>query len=376
MAKPLLLLLALAVAGCASAPPLPSIPKAKKPDLARYEWVKLETQPYKGKQDDIFFLTPDLGWYVNGAGKIFKTTDGGKSWQLKLHKPGTYFRCIGFIDEKRGFAGNIGPDYFPNVSDATPLYETRDGGETWTAVTNITGPAVKGLCAIDIEKRPFINAGVLDHKVVVRAAGRVGGPAFLLTSADGGDSWTSTDLGSECRMILDIKFLDDKVGFISAATSTEVAESNALILRTEDGGGTWTKVYQSTRPWEITWKSSFPTRDVGYVTIQSYNPDKSVTQRYVAKTTDGGKSWTELPVINDHPFREFGIAFLDENIGWIGGSTTGVETRDGGATWTPVNLGRAVNKIRLVHEGDEFAGYAIGVDVYKLQEKAATVAAD
>jgi len=357
----------LLVLACASTPPAPPAPKL--PDVANYEWVKLDTEPYKGKQDDIVFVTPDVGWYVNGAGKIFKTTDGGRTWTLKLHKPGTYFRCIAFVDEKRGFAGNIGPDYFPGVTDATPLYETRDGGETWTAVTTISGPVPKGLCAIDVVRQPFINAGVLDHKVTITAAGRVGGPAFLLTSTDGGEHWQSADLSSVAGMLLDVKFLDEKNGFLAAATKANVAESNALILRTDDGGKSWTKVYQSARPYEATWKMSFPTRSVGYVTIQSYDPDKNVSQRYVAKSHDGGRSWVELPVVNDHAFREFGIAFLDANTGWIGGSTTGVETRDGGATWTPVAMGRAVNKIRLVGDATSFAGYAIGVDVYKLQPK-------
>lgn len=75
-----------------------------------YVWKKLETEAYRGKQDDIYFVSPQVGWYVNGSGKIFKTSDGGVTWELKLHKPGTYFRCLMFVDERLGFAGNIGPD--------------------------------------------------------------------------------------------------------------------------------------------------------------------------------------------------------------------------------------------------------------------------
>lgn len=342
---PTSLFLALTIActsGCTTA--------AAPPPPASYTWTRLPAEPYKGKQDDIFFVDAGTGWYVNGQGKIYKTTDGGRSWTLKLHKPGTYFRCIGFLDAKRGFAGNIGTDYYPGVTDTTPLYETRDGGETWTAVTNIKGPAVKGLCAIEVTR---------DR---VYAAGRVGGPAFMLVSNDRGESWQSFDLRAHTAAIYDVEFVDAKTGFICGASDATIANANAVILMTRDAGRTWTKQYQSSRPYEITWKSSFPTKDTGYVTIQSYDPDKSVTQRYVAKSVDGGKTWTELPLTSDYAVREFGIAFRDRNTGWVGTTTTGFETRDGGATWNRVEMGKAVNKIRLLDR----VGYAIGTEVWKL----------
>jgi photosystem II stability/assembly factor-like uncharacterized protein len=330
-------------------------------------WKKLTTEPFRGKQDDVFFVTQETGWYVNGSGKIYKTIDGGGSWVLKLNKPGTYFRAIGFIDEMRGFAGNIGTNYFPNVTDTIPLYETSDGGDTWKPVAGVTEQMIKGICAIEIVKKPFINAGKLDYKATIYAGGRVGSPAFLLKSEDSGATWQSIDMSRYCQMILDVKFFDQKNGVISAGTDADVQKSNALILTTSDGGKTWTKRYQSNRPYEITWKSSFPTRKVGYITVQNYNPDKKVTERVVAKTTDGGKTWKEIPLINDFNFREFGIGFIDEKRGWVGGSTGGYETTDGGKTWKPVEMGKAVNKIRLLKTENGFVGYAIGVDLYKFE---------
>ena len=295
-------------------------------------WKKLTTEPFRGKQDDVFFATPDVGWYVNGSGKIYKTIDGGASWVLKLNKPETYFRAIGFVDEQRGFAGNIGTEYYPNVSDTMPLYETSDGGETWKPVAGVTEQMIKGICAIEIVKKPFINAGKLDYKTTIFAGGRVGSPAFLLKSEDNGTTWQSIDMSRYCKMILDVKFFDEKNGVISAGTDADVQKSNALILTTDDGGKTWTKRYQSNRPYELTWKSSFPTRRVGYITVQNYNPDKNVTERVVAKTTDGGKTWKEILLANDFNLREFGIGFIDEKRGWVGGSTSGYETTDGGKT--------------------------------------------
>ena len=331
------------------------------------KWQKLETVAYRGKQDDIFFLTTDLGWYVNGGGKIYKTNDGGKTWIEKLSQPGTFFRTVGFVNEKVGFAGNIGTDYFPNVTDTTPLYMTDDGGDTWRAVSSIDGPTVKGLCAIDVLHTKFINSRVLDSRTVIHAGGRVGGPAFLLRSMDGGKTWKSQDVSAHTKMILDVKFFDENRGFIMGASDTDTEKSNALIIATQDGGATWKKVYQSNRPFEITWKASFPTRDVGYVTIQNYNPDKIISQRHIAKTIDGGATWNEMPLVNDYAVREFGVGFADEKLGWVGTTTGGYQTTDGGATWTSVvEMGRASNKVRIIRNENGFVAYAIGLDVRKI----------
>ena|SRR5579884_2794521 len=105
-------------------------------------WSKLPTEHYRGKQDDVFFINSQVGWYGNGAGRIFKTSDGGRTWTKTYEKPGTYVRAIGFIDAKVGFFGNIGTGYFPGVSDEQPLYRTDDGGSTWVPVTAIAGPQI------------------------------------------------------------------------------------------------------------------------------------------------------------------------------------------------------------------------------------------
>jgi photosystem II stability/assembly factor-like uncharacterized protein len=340
---------------------------------AQDTWQKLNTVPYRGKQDDIVFADAQTGWYGNGAGKIYKTADGGTTWAEQLNQSGTFVRALGAVDALHGLMGNVGTDYYPGVTDTIPLYETRDGGASWKAVdaTRIQGPTVKGLCAIDVLKKKAIYQGTLQDRTIVHAAGRVGGPAFLMRSMDGGQTWNSMDLNAQAGAILDVKFFDENTGLLFAATNSDVEKSNGLILLTRDGGKTWKNVYQSTRPFELTWKASFPTREVGYATLQSYNPDKTVAQRYVLKTTNGGQSWQELPLVQDYDVREFGIGFIDANNGWVGTSTSGFQTTDGGATWKRVEMGRAVNKIRLLPTADGFVGYAIGVDVYKFTGKKA-----
>ena len=328
-------------------------------------WRKLNTERYPGKQDDIAFINENEGWYVNGYGSIYHTRNGGETWEKQMEKKGTFFRCIAFIDSLRGFAGTVGTEYFPGVTDTIPLYGTTDGGKTWLPVP-YSGPYVKGLCAIDIVEELFINRGTPDYKIHVFAAGRVGSPANMMESHDGGLTWTSRSLDQDCKMVFDVDMFDKNNGILCAATEEDIEKSNALILKTADGGKTWKKVYQSARPFELTWKAAFPTGNVGYVTIQSYNPDPNVKQQRIAKTTDGGNTWQEIDLVEDAGAREFGVGFIDENHGYVGTMNSGYETKDGGKSWSKVDLGMACNKIRIYHdEAGKTYGFAIGLDVMK-----------
>lgn len=331
-------------------------------------WEKLTTDPYPGKQDDIVFSDPQHGWYVNGYGAIYKTSDGGSTWN-KIHEhKGTFFRCITFLDSLNGFVGTVGTDYFPNVTDSIPLYRTQDGGYTWSAV-NYKGPYVKGLCAFDVVNEPFINHGRLEHRKHIYAVGRVGSPANLMVSHDNGETWTSQPVKTG-QMLFDIHMFDTKVGLACSASNADVSKSHALMIRTTDGGKTWKKVYESNRPYETTWKMSFPTKDIGFATIQNYNPDSSVSQQYIIRTTDGGLNWQELELVQDHKAREFGIGFINTQHGFVGTLKSGFETIDGGKSWKPVDLGIACNKIRFYYfEQQQPFGISIGKNVFKYHFK-------
>lgn len=324
--------------------------------LAQYNWTNLSNAPYNGgKQDGIFFINKDIGWVVNGSGKIYKTTDGGTSWIQQKNAPGTYFRSVAFVNDQIGFVGNIGPNYFPGVTDTNPLYKTIDGGNSWAPVTaNISGVIPTGICAIQA-----VNENI------IYAAGRVGTPTVLIKSTDGGNNWVGTDLSSQCKMILDVYFQTPEIGFVFAGTNANIAASKARILKTTDGGLTWNIVYTSTRNYEIMWKASFASEQVGYATIQSYNT--ATTQRYVVKTTDGGNTWAEIP-LNNSGVREFGIGFINEQVGWVGAENNGYETTDGGLNWTAKNIGQYANKLSIVSNPDESKTcYAVGLNVYKLE---------
>jgi photosystem II stability/assembly factor-like uncharacterized protein len=378
----------LAAAGT-SASFLPRLGAAQTPNVVNQTvplpsngWQKLNTEVFRGKQDDISFVTPDVGWYGNGLGKLFQTTDGGNTWALKTTMPGTFIRALGFVDENVGYLGNVGTDYYPDVKDPYPLYKTVDGGSTWSKVAVDGIEKVKGICGIHILPRQRIFQGNMQNVPVIHAAGRVGGPAYIIRSVDGGRNWSILDLTAQAQFILDVHFIDEMNGLVCSNVKMTNAAPNkdgeqpteAQMLRTTDGGKTWTSVYRSGRATENCWKMSFPTNQVGYATVQSYDPDPKASQRVVIKTTDGGRSWKELDLVNDIKSREFGIAFVSETHGWVGTATSGFETRDGGLTWSAFNFGRFVNKVRVVRYNDlsqttnqpRARVFAIGVDVHRL----------
>ncbi len=64
---------------------------------------------------DVFFLSSNLGWivgYSGNRGSIFKTEDGGKSWQSQAHPTTSVFTWplgVTFVDQNRGWAVGQSP---------------------------------------------------------------------------------------------------------------------------------------------------------------------------------------------------------------------------------------------------------------------------
>jgi len=323
------------------------------------QWHTLTTEAYPKKRDDIVFTNCLTGFYGTGKGNLYRTQDGGQSWHLLWSKPGTFIRSLAFIDTKHGFLGNLGAG-LADITDTTPLYETKDGGATWGAA-KIGSAAIPGVCSIDILKSRSIHEGDVSVRYYIHAAGRANGPGKLLRSENGGESWMLIDLSGRAGMILDVKFLDPNIGFVFAGTSGDLEQSNALILKTTDGARTWREVYRSGRLNEIIWKASFADKLVGYATVQ--NDDPANVQQRVVKTIDGGEHWSEMPLVSRAGVEELGIAFVTSDKGWVGTSVGGFETNDGGKSWIPSTLAPKANRIRTQAADGTPMIYAIGSEV-------------
>lgn len=322
-------------------------------------WTKLTAGPTvpQGKQDDIYFTSPERGFAASGGnGALYRTLDGGATWKAIFKKDTSYFRAVTFLDENHGFLGNLGAGLDGSISDANVIYETKDGGDNWNPVTTITGSTPKGIC----------NFSAIDATHLA-AIGRTNGPAHLILSSDAGANWTSIDLSTHLTMAIDAHFSSPTSGVVvgQGASGTPVC----TVIRTEDGGKTFTKVFSAKAANSLCWKVQFPSADVGYVAVQQGASGPPT----FAKTTDGGKTWTEkpLPLLNGSATKGYpaiGVGFITDKIGWMSPENAKMptyKTADGGETWeVDDSIQSPINRFRFV---DKKTAYAIGGAVWKLE---------
>jgi photosystem II stability/assembly factor-like uncharacterized protein len=316
-------------------------------------WVKLQAAPSVdggAKQDDMFWLDAQRGFVASGPdSSLYATTDGGLSWSTIFDSPGTYFRALLFTDDMHGFAGNLGAGLTPSITDANVIYQTADGGGSWTPVTSISGPAPEGIC----------NFTAADDTHLF-GIGRVNGPAHLVQSSDAGATWTSTDLSSWLTMAIDAHFASASEGMVVGMGMT----NRCTVIRTIDGGANFEQVFESATSGSLCWKLDFPSSAVGYLAVQ----DTAGGPGTFGKTTDGGATWQELPLPTTDSYAGIGVGFITDDIGWMAAeaaSSPVYRTYDGGVSWEqePVLQG-PINRFRFV---DANTAYAVGGAVYKLE---------
>lgn len=96
----------------------------------------VEFFPWRGGHDhglsymapvDMDFISREIGWFTQRGRFMYRTTDGGMSWERTGHPyPDSLYGIdnIDFVDESRGWAIARGDD--------SGVWYTSDGGQTWT----------------------------------------------------------------------------------------------------------------------------------------------------------------------------------------------------------------------------------------------------
>ena len=319
------------------------------------QWVALPNAPIaSSKIDDLFFINPDTGWASVRSGstaRVYKTTNGGANWSSSTVS-GT-IRSIRFTDALNGWLGSLTYPY---------LRKSTDGGATWNTVSNFPeGPT--GICGM------FSTDSL--HIFGVGAWNTTRTPYFVKTT-NGGESWTMRNMSDVAGALVDIYFFSPDTGYVVGASvdGADLNTKKALVLRTTDGGISWTKVYEGTQAGRLGWKILFPTPTTGYVSLEPFPLSQANIPQYL-KTTNRGQNWTvqSFPQ-GSYTLEMQGLQFLSNGQrGWAGGfRSQAYETTDGGTTWNP-SFGANLNRFRMF--GDTL-GYASGQTIYKFTKEPIT----
>ncbi|MCK5652243.1 MAG: hypothetical protein KAJ42_12740, partial [Gemmatimonadetes bacterium] len=224
---------------------------------------------------------------ISAGGGIYKSTDGGLTWELKgLVETQTIARIVVHpANPDIVYVAALGHIWGANPERG--LYRTQDGGDSWELVKFISDKA--GF--VDLVMHPN------DPNTLFAASWeRVRGPYFLQSggpgsalwkSTDGGDSWTEV-VGSgfptalKGRIGIDISKSDPDIMYaIVEAEKEEDGSGGNGLYRSDDGGGSWEKMNSSnTRPFYYSQVRVHPT-----------NPDRVYwSSTPVQVSIDGGET--------------------------------------------------------------------------------------
>jgi photosystem II stability/assembly factor-like uncharacterized protein len=244
----------------------------------------------------------DRLWVAGQEGLILHSPDGGQTWERQDSGTSNYLFSIFFWNENHGIA----------VGDKSVVTETFDGGKTWTA-----------------RKIP------------------------RTFDADNPD----LELAMQDPIFYDVRFLDEQTGWITGEFGQ--------LLKTTDGGKTWTQTQQSliseetgiVDPMDV--PTFFGLHIVGPEEVYAAGLDGKI-----AHTTDAGQRWSFEPMELAFPIVDplYKAIVTPDGTGWAVGAAGEVVTRKPGErTWKRADLGMAIYTwIRSIDFADSQHGWLVG----------------
>jgi photosystem II stability/assembly factor-like uncharacterized protein len=270
--------------------------------------------------DDVLYASADAG--------LAKSIDGGHTWVL-IPLEGHKVRAAAFTSVPS-------PALFVttsiDVGSSTHEYLQRsdDGGSTWTK-REIHSPICCGSAVSPGFSQPFlaidpVTAGIA-YLAIARSCFISCSGGGVIRTSDGGQTWTHAGLSE--KSILNIQTDPSISG--TAYAIVENAQGDHQLHRTADFGSTWTQL-------------------IPHIQTLSIDPTQSgtlyVTQRRISdcdvlRSEDGGSSWTSVSHIADISVSALTVdPATPTTIAWCDYFSRMVQmSLDGGVTWSDISSG-------------------------------------
>lgn len=303
----------------------------------------------------------------NDSQGVFKTTDGGKTWEHKVAIEGSETGIdqlkIGSMaidpqDNKTLYLGALGGG----------LYKTVSGGDSWFRVSDTNGTLKENTSIYDIA----VESG---NSNIVYLATLNENRGVLLKSEDGGNSWVESYISSESGKQINRVQIDR-----NSRNIVYISTEQGGLLKSENRGHDWVA---------INWFES----GVKNFTVNYSNANNMIalTDEGIFKTTDGGKtaeSWIELNkkvkelIDGKTDFSSISSMTIDNKNSQVVYMTyinLILVTRDGGENWELMNTitpaltaVKTIPNIKQIGMINDTIYYGAGNALYKSENKGQT----
>jgi len=272
--------------------------------------------------------SPIRGVTTSSGDGMWKSTDAGKTWtHIGLDKSGQIAQIeIHPTNPDIAWVAVQGQIWGPN--EERGVYRTTDGGKSWEHVLKVSEDAGAADISLDPTNPRILYAAMWNHgrkPWFIHSGGTDGG---IYKSIDGGDSWEKLT-GGLPEMI-------GKIGVDVSASNPdrvyaiiEAEPEKGGLWRSDDAGKSWSLIYAHRVLHSRAWY---------YIHVKADPVDEDtvyVMNTRIMKSVDAGKSWEQMKGAHgDHHDLWFNPTnsrnFVNAN---DGGATV---TFDGGKTWSSI----------------------------------------
>jgi photosystem II stability/assembly factor-like uncharacterized protein len=298
-------------------------------------WTNVSPGGFSSAVNEIVFADNNTVYILAAGGNLLKSTNGGASFSAITSAGGGQLYGGYFTDANNGYI----------TSQDGSVYKTTNGGTSW-----IPG-AVDNLIIYCITAS---STGLV-------AAGEAG---IIAISNDNGTSWNSAVNSVTYELLKKVIFVDENTGYVCGG-STTAADTSGFLLKTTNGGATWTKMDYNFK-FQV-YSIAMPAANAWYA---------GTGDNKLLKSTDAGITWNVLTQPITGTTNDFNdIAFADLNVGYAAGlSGKIIKTTDAGATWTdlPSPFGTSNVYELTVLDPSTVVAVGIGAKAYKTTDGGST----